>query len=500
MDTQRSLIVSVALLLFAIVALLLLTVHVDEIQEPPQYMYGIVLDAGSSHTTVYVYRWLADKQNGTGVVTQYSECKVKGGGISSYAGQQGAAGRSLEACLKQTMVDIPPTRHNLTPVYLGATAGMRLLNISSPEKSMQVLQDVAETIKSFPFKYQGARILSGKEEGAYGWVTVNYLQENFIKYGFAGRWRNADRDTFGALDLGGASTQITFVSNDEIEDSENSMTLRLYGQNYYLYTHSYLCYGQNEVLRRLLAHLLTTQDITGIVHHPCYPSDHSETLNMQQVFESPCVTSQRPALYNTQASVIIQGTGNYQHCLGNITEIFSFQNCPFSQCSFDGVFQPNISGRFMAFSAFFYTRSFLKGSTGIAIRTPGHLRQAAQAVCNLTLVKMSKDFPEQKSYLRDYCAVSVYIQVLMLRGYGFDDHSLPGVYFQKLAGDGDTALGWSLGYMLSISSLIPEETVNVRRALNPGAWISLMFLLAILISTMLLIIIFQVSRKKRSNV
>lgn len=40
--------------------------------------YGIVLDAGSSHTTVYVYRWLADKQNGTGVVTQYSECKVKG--------------------------------------------------------------------------------------------------------------------------------------------------------------------------------------------------------------------------------------------------------------------------------------------------------------------------------------------------------------------------------------------------------------------------------------
>lgn len=38
MDTQRSFIASVVLLLFAIVALLLLTVHVDEIQEPPQYM------------------------------------------------------------------------------------------------------------------------------------------------------------------------------------------------------------------------------------------------------------------------------------------------------------------------------------------------------------------------------------------------------------------------------------------------------------------------------
>ncbi|KAK2827675.1 hypothetical protein Q7C36_018601 [Tachysurus vachellii] len=498
MDKQRSWIVaSVVLLLFAAVTLLLLTVHVDEIQEPPQYTYGIVLDAGSSHTTVYVYRWPADKQNGTGVVTQHSECKVKGGGISSYAGQQGAAGRSLEACLYRAMVDIPQARHHLTPVYLGATAGMRLLNISSPEKSMQVLQEVAATIKSFPFKFQTVKILSGKEEGAYGWVTVNYLLENFIKYGFVGRWLNSGRQTVGALDLGGASTQITFVSKEKIEDLENSMTLRLYGQDYSLYTHSYLCYGQNEVLRRLLAHLLTTQDITGIVHHPCYPSDHRETLNLQQVFESPCITSQRPAVSNTETSAIVQGTGNYQHCLGNISEIFSFQNCLFSQCSFDGVFQPNTSGSFMAFSAFFFTHSFMKKSTGIYISTPDHLRQAAQSVCNMTFVKMSKDFPEQKSYLKDYCAVTVYIQVLMLRGYRFDDQSLTRVSFQNKAGD--SSLGWSLGYMLSMSSMLPEESVNLRRALHPGAWISLLLLIALLISTTLIFIILQVCQKK-SNV
>lgn len=77
------------------------------------------------------------------------------------------------------------------------------------------------------------------------------------QYGYVGRWLNPGRQTVGALDLGGASTQITFVSREEIEDSENNMTLRLYGQDYSLYTHSYLCYGQNEVLRRLLAHLLT---------------------------------------------------------------------------------------------------------------------------------------------------------------------------------------------------------------------------------------------------
>lgn len=40
--------------------------------------YGIVLDAGSSHTSLFIYKWPADKQNGTGVVTQHGECHAEG--------------------------------------------------------------------------------------------------------------------------------------------------------------------------------------------------------------------------------------------------------------------------------------------------------------------------------------------------------------------------------------------------------------------------------------
>lgn len=53
--------------------------------------------------------------------------------------------------------------------------------MSSPQETDQILQEVGQTIKSYPFSYKGASILSGQEEGAYGWVTVNYLLENFIK-------------------------------------------------------------------------------------------------------------------------------------------------------------------------------------------------------------------------------------------------------------------------------------------------------------------------------
>ncbi|TNN30289.1 Ectonucleoside triphosphate diphosphohydrolase 2 [Liparis tanakae] len=68
----------IALLLFGLVALLLLTITTEDVREAPVFMYGIVLDAGSSHTALYIYKWPADKQNGTGVVTQHGECRVHG--------------------------------------------------------------------------------------------------------------------------------------------------------------------------------------------------------------------------------------------------------------------------------------------------------------------------------------------------------------------------------------------------------------------------------------
>lgn len=38
----------------------------------------MVFDAGSTHTSLFVYKWLADKENGTGLVTQLLLCDVDG--------------------------------------------------------------------------------------------------------------------------------------------------------------------------------------------------------------------------------------------------------------------------------------------------------------------------------------------------------------------------------------------------------------------------------------
>lgn len=48
-------------------------------------------------------------------------------------------------------------------------------------ESQRVLKEVENKLRSYPFKFKEATILSGQQEGAYGWVTVNYLLNNFVK-------------------------------------------------------------------------------------------------------------------------------------------------------------------------------------------------------------------------------------------------------------------------------------------------------------------------------
>lgn len=488
-------IVPAVFLSLGIGGILLAVLPLNDVREPPVYLYGVVLDAGSSHTAMYVYKWPADKQNGTGIVTQHSECHVKGGGISSYASQPGGAAHSLEPCLEQALKDIPKSRHHLTPMYLGATAGMRLLNISNPLESKQILNELGNKLRTYPFNFRGATILSGQEEGAYGWVTVNYLLENFIKYGFVGHWLSPGRSTVGALDFGGASTQITFETSNVVEDKNNVIELRLYGHDYRLYTQSFLCYGRDQVLRRILAHLITNQGPKVNVFHPCYPEGYNVSLKLDSVFDSPCTADKRPMPYNPQSSVKVQGTGHYEHCKGNLSNIFDFDRCSYSKCSFDGVFQPNVTGNFMAFSAFFYIHSFLQRTTGIRVTSPTLLIEGARTICNMSFAEMMAKAPDEKKRLQDYCACSVFLQVLMIKGYGFDEISFPRISFQKKAGD--TSIGWALGYMLSVSSLLPGESMGLRKALHPVAWSGILFIFVLLIlfvSGYLLVITFQMKK------
>lgn len=66
-------------------------------------------------------------------------------------------------------------------IYATVYTGLFACSIENKSASDQVLKAVEEALQKFPFSYQGARILSGQEEGAFGWVTVNYLDDRLTQ-------------------------------------------------------------------------------------------------------------------------------------------------------------------------------------------------------------------------------------------------------------------------------------------------------------------------------
>ncbi|KAK1161570.1 ectonucleoside triphosphate diphosphohydrolase 2-like isoform X1 [Acipenser oxyrinchus oxyrinchus] len=63
---------------------------------------------------------------------------------------------------------------------------------------------------------------------------------------------------------------------------------------------------------------------------------------------------------------------------------------------------------------------------------------------------------EKENNLREYCATSYYITTLLVDAYTFDNQSWNKLIFEKKADDTD--IGWTLGYTLNLTNLIPTET------------------------------------------
>ncbi|KAI1887202.1 hypothetical protein AGOR_G00203720 [Albula goreensis] len=465
---HRPLIIFITVLIVVGIIALVTTAVVQNKALPKKYKYGIVLDAGSSHTAVYIYEWPAEKENNTGMVRQTHSCNVKGKGISSYAARVKEAGMSLKACMDEAKGKIPVRRHHETPVYLGATAGMRLLMKENETQSEQVLSSVADFLRGYPFMYEGARIITGQEEGAYGWITVNYLSKNF----------HQERSTMGALDLGGASTQITFVSQLRVESPENSLHFRLYGNDYQVYTHSFLCYGKDQALRLTLAQQLQTGD--RHLSDPCFHPGYQQEKSVDRVFGSPCVSTSlsRP----TYANFTLNGTGNAKLCQSNVKRIFNFSSCTWGRCSFNGVFQPPVEGKFGAFSAFFFVMNFLNLTSSSLDESKEKLEQYCSKPWDE--VKQSYSAIPEK-YLAEYCFSGTYILALLENGYSFTSDKWRDIKFLKKIGGSDA--GWTLGYMLNLTNMIPAEAPDAPPLPHSG-YVSIMVLFSLLLAALLLLL------------
>ncbi|XP_014637858.1 PREDICTED: ectonucleoside triphosphate diphosphohydrolase 8 isoform X2 [Ceratotherium simum simum] len=444
--------------------LILILVEATNVLLPADTKFGIVFDAGSSHTSLFVYQWPADKENNTGVVSQVLACQVEGPGISSYTSDPAQAGESLQGCLEEALALIPEAQHQETPMFLGATAGMRLLSQKNSSQARDIFVAVTRVLSQSPVDFRGAELLAGQDEGALGWITINYVLG--MLYSFSGEWIRPPEGTLvGALDMGGASTQLTFVPGGPILHKNTQATLRLYGYDHSIYTHSYLCFGRDQMLNRLLAGLVQSS-LAPLVRHPCYHSGYQGTLSLASLYESPCVHSTAPLDLTQNLSV--EGTGNPGACVSAIRDLFDFLSCEGQEdCAFNGIYQPPVRGQFYAFSNFHYTFHFLNLTSRQPLAT---VNASVWEFCQRPWKLVEASSPGQDRWLRDYCASGLYILTLLLEGYGFSEDTWPSIEFRKQAGGTD--IGWTLGYMLNLTNMVPAEAPAQWRAESYNVWVA----------------------------
>uniref|UniRef100_A0A3P8TDV1 Ectonucleoside triphosphate diphosphohydrolase 3 n=1 Tax=Amphiprion percula TaxID=161767 RepID=A0A3P8TDV1_AMPPE len=481
----------VLLLLLASIAALVAVAVIQDAWSTKEYslQYGIVIDSGSSRSNVYLYEWPGEKQNETGVVSEKMNCRVSGVPISEMKVDQQKdeeAWKGFKECMDEVSKVIPVEKHKNTPLFLGATAGMRLLHEKDEQRSNEVLASLKEYLSSLPFMFQNASIITGQEEGLYGWITVNYLMGNFLEKNIWNSYvRPEGAKTVGSMDLGGASTQIAF-SVQEAHSGPDYMHVKLYGYAYNVYTHSFLCYGKNEADKRVLDKVVQGSSDPAYIINPCYPEGFNITMKASSIYDTEC--TKKPKNYNPDQDFFMVGAANSDGCESIVKSIFDFKTCPSSQCSFDGVEQPPVTGEFMAYAGFFYTARALlmNGSTDL-----DQFNASVRNFCHThwTVLKQQKTWISDK-YLKTYCYASHYILTLLADGYKFDEETWKNIYFEKEVKE--TSIGWSLGYMLSMSNMIPSEVKYINPMTDP-VFAGLIFLFsALTIVTVVIVFIFFV--------
>ncbi|XP_021107819.1 ectonucleoside triphosphate diphosphohydrolase 6 isoform X9 [Heterocephalus glaber] len=169
-----------------------------------EVFYGIMFDAGSTGTRVHVFQF-AQPPGETPTLT-HETFKALKPGLSAYADDVEKSAQGIQELLDIAKQDIPFDFWKATPLVLKATAGLRLL---PGEKAQKLLQKVKEVFKASPFLVGDdcVSIMNGTDEGVSAWITVNFL---------TGSLRGPGRSSVGMLDLGGGSTQITFLPRAQL--------------------------------------------------------------------------------------------------------------------------------------------------------------------------------------------------------------------------------------------------------------------------------------------
>uniref|UniRef100_A0A8C4GXH4 nucleoside-triphosphate phosphatase n=1 Tax=Dicentrarchus labrax TaxID=13489 RepID=A0A8C4GXH4_DICLA len=452
----------------------------------PALNYGIVVDCGSSGSRVFVYYWPPHNGNPHTLldIRQMKDRdrkpvvkKIKPG-ISTLAKSPTQASDYLQPLLGFAAAHVPKNKHKETPLYILCTAGMRLL----PESQQAaILEDLVTDVPlefDFLFSRSHAEVISGKQEGVYAWIGINFVLGRFdhadeedatveVTTGSQNQKPISRRRTVGIMDMGGASLQIayevpsaiTFSSPQEEEAGKSVLAEFNLGCDvehtqhvYRVYVTTFLGFGGNMARQRYEDQLvnntlaknrfLTTQ--TGLSEDkpyldPCMPVDLSDTV------------------VRDNRTLFLRGQGDWARCQEAVRPFLGLHNGTMSP---GGVYQAPINfsnSEFYGFSEFFYC-------TEDVLRLAGHYdsekySRAAKEYCSTkwSILKQRLDnklFSPQAdiSRLRYQCFKSAWMYEVLHSGFRFPT-DYPSLKTAQLVYDKEVQ--WTLGAILFRTRFLP---------------------------------------------
>lgn len=385
----------------------------------------------------------------------------------------------------QSVLHSKQAMFEIFPIYLKATGGMRTLPSRDRQRLMGVVRSLFQNNTFCPFRFEEefARVISGEEEAIYGWAGVNFLMGSLLDNSEGVGTVIDPVSTYGALDLGGASTQISFY--DPAEDIMSQLFKLQIGasKHWNIYTHSFLYFGVNAAYERLNARLYydaKTEDVVrnGGVYNPCLPGKTVVEFKSQVQIGKHGVEAWPPSvIYNVTSdegmySTIMrndQDVGDFKECYNYTTKLLRGETnawCNFEHredCSFAGVYQPPLPtsgtefGYFVGFSNIHHTFDFLNLDAKSSLQ---QLHDGTEKLCAMSLPDLQRYNMQRKVKKRlseddlpRMCFLSSYVLSLLHKGYGFDMNS--SIYaLHQIDGHKVT---WALGSIMYEVNTLPWQ-------------------------------------------
>ncbi|XP_046908373.2 ectonucleoside triphosphate diphosphohydrolase 1 [Dermatophagoides farinae] len=463
------------------------------------YKYSIAIDSGSTHSRVVLFRWKADKLNDTGLIEEIDSCRVNQPISTNDGSKVNMVADELFHCIRNITTNIKVKNENIS-IYLGATAGMRLLNQTEPNLVSRIFDQIRKKFQTSGMNIRRISIISGQEEGMFAWIAVNYLSGTLFN-----RIQMNNKSSFGILDMGGSSAQIaravllneqnnrTIINND---DDGNYQQIRLFGNEYKIHTFSNLCFGAEQALFRYIRLLISRQsDKNGKINVPCFPIGYRTLSSKFPLYDNICTAMKSKSAIennNEHNEYDLIGTGQLQQCQQDIEWLINREKCTenFEICFKEIPITTNDDDRqrqmdlfYYAISAYYHETKVLRFKKFENISRQQYLNEYHQ-MCSKTFDQLNEELRIDKKFTASMCFKLPYVISTLTNVYKFNDKTWSRLKFAQDVNK--SYIGWVTGMMISETNQIPGERPWIR-LINNEIFLAMIitFIMILIISAMI---------------